>query len=385
MCARTAERGERGLGGQHAGLHRVVRALDPRQVHEAGRAADQRAAGKRQSRHGLETAFVDRARAVREPLAAFERRTNRRMQLEPLELVVRRKMRIRVVQMHDEADGDEVVAEVIDERAAAGRRIERPSLAVHDEPFPVLFGLDLPQLLDADAVFLRIDAVAKVESLHQRLRQRPAAAFREQRVPRVQLHSLLVFGLVRAVLRNPHVARRDAAHVTAVAVQHFGRGKARVDFDAERLRLLREPATDVAEAHDVIAMVAHQRRQQALGYRERLVMRQDQEPVFADRRIDRRAQCLPIGHELVQRARIDDGAGQDVRADLRALFENAHRDFARRARGELLQPDRRGESGGTSADDHHVVFHHFARHRHQPRRANARRARRSVNYNDLIA
>jgi hypothetical protein len=66
------------------------------------------------------------------------------MQLESLEFVVRRKVRIRVVQMHDETDGDEVVVEVVNERAATGCRIERPPLAVHDEPLAVLLRLDLP-------------------------------------------------------------------------------------------------------------------------------------------------------------------------------------------------------------------------------------------------
>ena len=41
------------LGRQHAGKHRVMAALDARNVHKAGRAADQRAARKRQFRHGL--------------------------------------------------------------------------------------------------------------------------------------------------------------------------------------------------------------------------------------------------------------------------------------------------------------------------------------------
>ena len=50
------------------------------------------------------------------------------------------------------------------------------------------------------------------------------------------------------------------------------------------------------------------------------------------------------GMSSFERARIDDRAGQDVRADLRALFEHADGDFARRARRELLQADRRGEA-----------------------------------------
>ena len=60
------------------------------------------------------------------------------------------------------------------------------------------------------------------------------------------------------------------------------------------------------------------------GIRYDFVARQDQEAVFGDRRVERRALRLPVGQELVQRARIDDRARQDVRADLGALFEEAH-------------------------------------------------------------
>ena len=59
---------------------------------------------------------------------------------------------------------------------------------------------------------------------------------------------------------------------------------------------------------------------------------------------------------------IDDRARQDVRADLRALLEQADGDLVAALGGELLQADRRREPGRAAADDHHVVFHRLARH-----------------------
>jgi len=53
------ERFESGFRRHHARLHRVVTALDARQIHEAGGAADQHAARKGQLRHRLKTAFGD--------------------------------------------------------------------------------------------------------------------------------------------------------------------------------------------------------------------------------------------------------------------------------------------------------------------------------------
>ena len=60
--------------------------------------------------------------------------------------------------------------------------------------------------------------------------------------------------------------------------------------------------------------------------------------------------------------RIDHGAGQDVGADLRALLDQADRDFVVALGRELLEADRRRQPGRAAADDHHVIFHRLARH-----------------------
>ena len=183
--------------------------------------------------------------------------------------------------MDDEADGREAVAEVVDERTAAGVWVERPALAVQHETLLVLLRSELPQLLQADAVLLRVDTIAQVESLHQLLRERSAAALGEQRVFGVQLHSELVFALVRAILGDPHVARGDTAHGALVVVQDFGGRETGIDFHAERFRLLAEPAAHVAEARDVHAMVVHQAGQRPSRNPVRRILRQDQEAVLA--------------------------------------------------------------------------------------------------------
>jgi hypothetical protein len=104
-----------------------VAAFDPRQVHEARAASDQRAAREGELGHRLQASFVDRTRTVGDPLAPRERIANRRMRLEALELVVRRQMRVRVIEMNDEPDGDQVLAVVIEERATADVAGQRPA------------------------------------------------------------------------------------------------------------------------------------------------------------------------------------------------------------------------------------------------------------------
>src|SRR5204862_6219180 len=114
---------------------------------EAGGAADQRTARERQLRHRLIATLGDDACAVGQPLAALERGANFRMGLEALEFLERRQIRIGVVEMNHEADRNQIVVEVIEERAAAGGIIERPAERVLDEPQLVLVRRDLPKLL----------------------------------------------------------------------------------------------------------------------------------------------------------------------------------------------------------------------------------------------
>src|SRR3546814_18847341 len=68
-----------------------------------------------------------------------------------------------------------------------GGGVERPADAVDHLAGAVLGGIDLPQLLDADAEGLGIDAFAQGEALEQRLGEGAAAALGEEGEPPVQL------------------------------------------------------------------------------------------------------------------------------------------------------------------------------------------------------
>ena len=75
------------------------------------------------------------------------------MGLEALEFLEGRQVGVLVVQVDDEADGDLVVLEMVEERAAAGLHVERPAEGMLDQAGLAVFRLDLPEFLDADAVF----------------------------------------------------------------------------------------------------------------------------------------------------------------------------------------------------------------------------------------
>ena len=87
-----------------------------------------------------------------------------------------------------------------------------------------------------------------------------------------------------AVLADAHVAGGDALHRAVLVVEHLGGGEAGIDLDAQRLGLLAEPAADVAQADDVVAVVVHQPRHQEVGEAERAGLGEEQELVVADLR-----------------------------------------------------------------------------------------------------
>ena len=282
------------------------------------------------------------------------------MRLETLEFVVRRKPRILVVEADHEADRDLIVLEVIEERTAIGLAVERPARRVHDEPGLVLGGVDLPKLFQADAVSLLLACGVELEALKQHAPERAAAALGEERVFRGELHARLEGLGLLAVLADAHVAGGDAAHRAVVVVENLGGREAGIDLDAELLRLLAEPAAEIAEADDVVAVVLHRRQQKRVRHRKRAAGRQEHELLVGDRRVERCTFRFPIGNELIERARLDHRAGKDVRADFRAFLDHANGDLAPGRRRQLLQPDRGTQARGAGADDDDVERHRFA-------------------------
>src|SRR6185295_18859936 len=109
-----------------------------------------------------------------------------------------------------------------EERAAVRRRVERPAAGVDDEAWLRLVGRDLPQLLDADAVALRVAAFVELVARDQLAAEAAARALGEDRVLRVQLHAELEAPGRLAVPADAEVAGRDAAHAAVLAVEHLG-------------------------------------------------------------------------------------------------------------------------------------------------------------------
>jgi hypothetical protein len=81
---------------------------------------------------------------------------------------------------------------------------------------------------------------------------------------------------------------------------------------------------------------------------------QDFEAILADRRVQRRAERLPVGQKLVQRDRIDDRTGKDVRADRRAFSSTQTLTSRACSPASCFRRIAADRPGGAGADDHHI-------------------------------
>ena len=121
--------------------------------------------------------------------------------------------------------------------------------------------LRLPELLDPEREDLRVRRARRPATAHPGLRERAARALGERRHLRGEVGR-------RLRSRRPGVpsrveARRRRAHADARARPRraaTSRGEAGEQVDAELLGLLAEPAHDLADRGDVVAVVLHRRR-----------------------------------------------------------------------------------------------------------------------------
>jgi len=281
------------------------------------------------------------------------------MGLPALQLLERRNVGVGIVERDDEAERDLVVLLVVEEPAAP-RVAERPALGVDHSPGLMFLRRNVPQLLDTETENLWPTLVTKLEDLGQPLGQMAPRAFGEQGVFGVQLEARLVVGPMRAVARDPHVAGRHPLHGAVVVEEDLGGGEAGENLDSQLLRLPRQPAAEIAEAQRVRPLVVHERGQEEVRHRELAALAEDPVVILADRHGQRRALVVPVRDQLVERLRVEHGAGQDVRPDLTAFLQDADRNVASGRIRQLLEADRRGQAGGAAADNHHVIGHGFA-------------------------
>src|SRR5206468_8973024 len=124
----------------------------PLRVEEARRVADEQEAVAVKLRDRVEAARGNRLRAVANHLPAFEQLSDERMLFEPLELGVRIKKRVLIIQAGDVTEIDDAILHPVNPAAAVCVRVRRIAERVRDAPRRIPVVGQLPKLLDADAV-----------------------------------------------------------------------------------------------------------------------------------------------------------------------------------------------------------------------------------------
>ena len=276
------------------------------------------------------------------------------MRLEALELAEGRQGRIGVVEVNDEAQVELPVLRMVGEAAAGGAVVERKAEVVIDPARLMPIGRNFPHFLDAKAIFLRLarEPVGSAEALGERA----AGALGNQRVFGIDADAGRVARLGLAGTVEAEIAGDNAAHGSAGGPEHVDRRRHRKDVDTERLRLVAEPAHEVAQADDDAVGRLHLWRQQCV--REGKVMPGGEVVIGVARHLGphRGAALAPIGQQRIEAAWVHHGARQDMATDLGGFFDDGDREVRRL----LLQPDGGGEPGWTRANDDDIGVDIFA-------------------------
>ena len=134
-------------------------------------------------------------------------------------------------------------------------------------------GRQLPDLLDADGVDLRVLPLPEVERLGELLDQRAARPFAEDHHLGADVDARLVVRLLLAGAGDALVAGAHADHA-AVLDQGLGGGELEEDVDPGGLDLRGHPLEELAEGDDVVAVVLQRRRD---GHGDGALLGQDPE------------------------------------------------------------------------------------------------------------
>ena len=244
-----------------ARLDRVVHALERRDVHHPDSvAAEEQSRRVEPRRERVEAAARDRLRAPLDALAAVEQLADLRMRLQLLQQVVHRKLGVAVVEADDHSDREHVVAHRVDERAAelAVLRLRRASGQPIVWTIAVERMRDLPHLLDAELPHLRVVA-AQAEVIERDAGEVALRALGEHRHLRDDVGAGLEVGELLAVAAAPLVPGAHADDAAVRDEQVLG-GRLGEDHRAALLGAFGEPAPELRERDDDVAVVAHRRR-----------------------------------------------------------------------------------------------------------------------------
>ena len=173
----------------------------------------------------------------------------------PLEFFERREIGVAVTEADDESDRDQIVVEMVQVRAAISIGIQWPSGGVDHQARHVLFGFHFPKLFQSQTIDLGVASFAQFEFVLQLLTEIATASFSKKSIFGVQLHSAGITTSVCTVFADAHVARGNTSDCTHFIEEHFCRRKSRINLHAEFFSFCTQPAANIGQTNDVIAVI----------------------------------------------------------------------------------------------------------------------------------
>ena len=283
---------------------------------------------------------------------------------------------VAVVETQDHPDRDQVVAHRIDERSAElavlRLRAQRPP---HRVDHPVERPRDLPHLLHAELPHLGCGVAAQPEAVERDVGEVPVRALREHGHAGDEVTARLEVGQLLVLQATALVAGAHADHATLFDEEVDRRGLGQ-EHRALGLGAFGEPATELREGDDDVAVVAHRRRRRD---RQAAVAGEDVHLLLVDRAVRGHAVEAAVALEQpLQRTGADHRAGQEVRAGLLALLDDRERHVAESLGDvgvlleQLPEADRAGEAGGSGAHHEHAHLDAFVEQGRSARRRTGR-------------
>ena len=212
---------------------------------------------------------------------------------------------------------------------------------------------DLPDLLHAELPYLRLVA-AQPEVVDRDAGEMALRSLGEHGHLGDEVGAGLEVAHRLALAVLALVAGADADDAAVRDEQLLG-GSLGEDHRAALLRALAEPAAELREREDDVAVVAHRRRRRDA---QRRATRQHVDGLAVHLAVARHVlDAVAIAEEASQRARVDDRAGEQVRTGLLALLDERDRHLAELVRDlrvlleKLAEADRAGETCRAAAHD----------------------------------
>src|SRR5687768_11759683 len=242
------------------------------------------------------------------------------MALQPLEHLVDISRRLPVIQSDDEAERDQIARERIHEASAKGVERHRPAQGVNHRVERLL---RLPDLLHAEREDLRVRR-RDFLPLEIRLRQRSPRSLGENRYLRRDVGGWSVAAARLARTGQPGWCGSYTTHTGTFS--HQGCRRESGEYVHPRgFGFLTEPAHYLAQRRDVVTVILHRRRSRDP---ERMLSRQQINPLSGDRPTKRKVAVLEVGEELTHGDRIHYRSRKRVLAERGRLLENADLDIA---------------------------------------------------------